>query len=279
MTTLDETPPGCEPPGTPADEPMDEAAGVPKQYAITAVRKKGQFRCWQVSMSRRGVHINRQFFPSRYGGVHEALQAAIAFRDQINSELPPLTKQEFCATIRSTNTSGVPGVYRLRGDGGRWAAIIHLADGRTRKQSFAIARYGEQEAFRLAVEARQRLLAETGGTLARDPELRRRHDDDLLPEPQVAIPALKTAPPDNPYAYEASCDVVGVHLAHKKGITAHGVHKVRVYWMAELRKPDGRYIRKGFPVERLGNEEAKRRAIDQRMAWNREYGIATRRRG
>lgn len=60
-----------------------------------------------------------------------------------------------------TNTSGVPGVQfiRLRNQPkGSWQARHKLPDGRQRTKTFAVQKYGEREAFRLAVEARREML-------------------------------------------------------------------------------------------------------------------------
>lgn len=42
----------------------------------------------------------------------------------------------------------------------RYAAHLPLADGGRRKRSFAVGKYGRREAFRLAIEARRKAVAE-----------------------------------------------------------------------------------------------------------------------
>ena len=72
-----------------------------------------------------------------------------------------ISLRDFCALKRSSNTSGVPGVHYLRTvrqPSGIWQAWVKLPDGGKIHRSFSVLRFGETEAFRLAVAARAELL-------------------------------------------------------------------------------------------------------------------------
>jgi hypothetical protein len=70
--------------------------------------------------------------------------------------------RDFCQVVRTTNRSGVPGVFFMSNPNqpqGSWYAVLALPGQRQLKRSFAVTKYGGHEAFRLAVAARQELLA------------------------------------------------------------------------------------------------------------------------
>ncbi|MBI1906387.1 MAG: hypothetical protein HYS20_09170 [Rhodocyclales bacterium] len=104
----------------------------------------------------------------------ESIQAALALRDEVDRETPLLSKREWCATLRTTNTSGVPGVRRVsdrtgehwikdkrpRPDGSYrvrpyWTAVIEREDGAPLRRYFSVPRHGDSEARRLAIAQRQ----------------------------------------------------------------------------------------------------------------------------
>jgi hypothetical protein len=71
------------------------------------------------------------------------------------------TLREYCKLPRRNNTSGATGVYfvrRRKQPLGKWQARIKLADGRKVTKSFAVKKFGKEEAFRRAVAARADLL-------------------------------------------------------------------------------------------------------------------------
>lgn len=82
--------------------------------------------------------------------------------------LTPL--MQFCAIVRSNNTSGVAGVSRTikkqRRKNGTvfhyicWDAAIPLGNGKRHYRSFMVSKYGEEGAKQRAIEARQHGLAE-----------------------------------------------------------------------------------------------------------------------
>ena len=255
--------------------PVAQAVSRERPYGIREYRSAGRFKGWQVSMRRQGVQIDRIFPIHRHGSSEAALSAAIAFRDEVNGGMLPMSKQVYCATLRSNNTSGVPGVRRVRDrTGEHWKASIHILDGPQKSRQFSIAKYGEEGAYRHAVEARRQLLEQVSGNLARHPEARRRQrGEDAEAAVEVVRPPLKDEPAANPFPVERLCDVPGVELTHVKNRpNKRGERKVTSYWTAVIRGADGLPTRRYFSIKRYGDAEAKRMAIEQRLAWERKAG-------
>ena len=95
------------------------------------------------------------------GGSENALAAATAWRDEQLAAVSTLSKRAFCQIKRTSNRSGVPGVLFIWPTGqpqGSWAAKIKLPNGDVRTKTFSVKKYGEAQAFDLAVEARNQLL-------------------------------------------------------------------------------------------------------------------------
>lgn len=88
--------------------------------------------------------------------------AAIAWRDEQLAAIKALTLVEFHQQKRSNNVSGVSGVHFHKTPVqslGFWQANIKTSDGKRAAKSFSVRKYGEREAYRLAVAARSELLA------------------------------------------------------------------------------------------------------------------------
>jgi hypothetical protein len=112
-------------------------------------------------------------FSSRtHGSARVALSAARAWRDAIIREHAPETKQAFSERHFPHNTSGAPGVYLRRHIARRkgveyeycyWQAQSPAGAKPWRSRSFSIDKYGYDDAYLLAVEARQELLALASG--------------------------------------------------------------------------------------------------------------------
>ncbi len=43
------------------------------------------------------------------------------------------------------------------------------------------------------------------------------------------------------------------------------------YWQSRIYNNEGKRLSKSFNINKLGEEEAKRQAIEQRMQWNKLY--------
>lgn len=130
-------------------------------YAISRWQSKDGFEYWCVDIRRNGKRYHKSFYDIRRGGTEKALADAIAWRDEQLARVKALGVRDFCQVVRTTNRSGVPGVFFIRSTGqpqGAWHAVLWLPSRRQLKRSFAVKKYGEHEAFRLAVAARQELL-------------------------------------------------------------------------------------------------------------------------
>ena len=119
--------------------------------------------CWRVTISRAGKRYSRGFYDPMYGGSGSAKRVAIAWRDQQLASIKALGILDFCQFKRSNNTSGTPGVSFFtpkRKPEGIWQARLKLEGGPTRTKSFSVRTHGWERARRLAVTARQQMLAE-----------------------------------------------------------------------------------------------------------------------
>lgn len=136
-------------------------------YIARAPTKKGRGGLWTVSIKRLGKRYMKSFFDSTHGGTAQALEAAKAWRDQTFLSLPVMTKAQALTNLQPANASGVAGVGRkiVEKEGGRilesWIAYSPKLEGRRgRSRQFSIGQYGEQQAFELAVKAREAFIAE-----------------------------------------------------------------------------------------------------------------------
>ena len=119
---------------------------------------------WRVQIVCRGRLHAKRFPVLRHKSTEAALQAATAWRDELRLKLTPFSQQERVQFHRSNNTSGAPGVYRMKAtrirSDGTEAEYIHW-EARTpegvkpaRKKAFSVRRYGEECAYELAIAAR-----------------------------------------------------------------------------------------------------------------------------
>ncbi len=92
-------------------------------------------------------------------------------RQRCKSVLPE-TKQAFSQHLRPDNTSGCPGVYLRRqfvkrgdwqGEYACWQAHTPQGVKPFRSRSFSVNRYGFDEAYALAVQARAEFITEASG--------------------------------------------------------------------------------------------------------------------
>lgn len=132
----------------------------------------------RVHLRRNGRVFQKKFFESRCNGELATLQLALAWRDAIIAEHAPISMTQFCAIVRTNNTSGVAGVSRniktqrrKNGTVSRyvsWDAAIPLGNGKRRYRCFHVATYGEEGAKQRAVAARLQGLAELQDRAYRD---------------------------------------------------------------------------------------------------------------
>lgn len=131
-------------------------------YAIHRHRAAINAWCWRVDFRRRGKAYSKTFYDMASGGSKKAKAEAVAWRDRQLAELKALTLLEFHQQKRSNNRSGVPGVHfhiTPVQPLGYWQASIRFHDGKRMAKSFSVRKFGRRKAFRLAVGARNELLA------------------------------------------------------------------------------------------------------------------------
>lgn len=124
---------------------------------------------WMVRFNRRGKSYQAFFGDSKHGGEKKSLAAARLDRDSKESKFKPLSAAERYSKPSSRNTSGTVGV--------RWTnrvvkkgkkkyeftfaiATWSPAPGERRTATFSADKYGKEQAWKLASEARRKGLLE-----------------------------------------------------------------------------------------------------------------------
>ncbi len=135
--------------------------GSPEQnYAIARIDlPRARTHGWQVRLQRRGVKFAKYFGDRLHGSSENSLKAARQWRDDLLGQIQPQVQARIC-TRSARNRSGVVGVSKVTvlTNGTTyefWQATWSPETGRRRCVKFSIRRYGEREAFRLAVRARE----------------------------------------------------------------------------------------------------------------------------
>lgn len=113
---------------------------------------------WQVRLQRRGVKYAKYFGDGIYGDSSRAVKAARDWRDELLVKIGDA--QARICTRSTRNRSGVVGVSKVTvvTNGSEyefWQATWSPEVGRRRCVKFSIRRYGDREAFRRAVIARE----------------------------------------------------------------------------------------------------------------------------
>lgn len=246
-----------EPTSPPADRRF---YGVYRQ-----VSKVGSL-AWRVSMVRRGRAFARTFSVKRYGSDEAALQAALAYRDELIKQHAMVSRRENHAILRANSHSGIPGVRLDECRSPKWVASIELAGKGTVFRSFRIDKYGPEQAFELAVQARKWMLdmvvdQKTIRT-PRDPVVLALAPERVVTEVVVPLTSDFKAP-----ERDHSSGVPGVFRAmHRKKRLDGGLWE-RPMWCAEYRWPDKAKLRRVYAVSRFGEEGARQMALDQHAAW------------
>lgn len=119
---------------------------------------------WKVQLKCRSYLVHRILY-YLYNGV---LPEFIDHKDQnslnnVKDNLRPATKVVNSRNrgIHTNNVSGVTGVYRVVRKSGEhivWTAEWISLCGKVKTKSFSVNKYGEQEAFRLACEYREKMI-------------------------------------------------------------------------------------------------------------------------
>lgn len=133
---------------------------IDKNYALARIDLPGaSTHGWQVRLQRRGVKYAKYFGDRVHGGADRALMAARVWRDRLLEEIEKGEQARICSKS-ARNRSGVVGVSKVSvvTNGATyqfWQATWSPETGQRRCVKFSIRRYGDQEAFRLAVMARE----------------------------------------------------------------------------------------------------------------------------
>ena len=138
---------------------MPPSANNPNpNYAIARIDLPGaSTHGFQVRLQRRGIKYAKFFSDRVHGTPQHALDAARAWRDALIEKLSDQTR--ICERSQR-NSSGVVGVSKItvvaaNGNSYQfWQATWSPRPGQRRCVKFSIQRYGDREAFQLAVEAR-----------------------------------------------------------------------------------------------------------------------------
>ena len=147
-------------------EKAQPAQRSPEMYGIYRLATgRGSSRGWFVSIVRKGKCIRRYFPDARYSSREQALEASKRHRDELLAEKPMMSRADYASIRRRNNQSGIPGVCRTvkTSRNGRgtayWIAFWPKHTGGSFQAKFSTDQYGEEAAFRLAVQARQQALA------------------------------------------------------------------------------------------------------------------------
>jgi len=112
---------------------------------------------WLVRYTTEGVTFNKLFSDGVYGSSELSLKAAEIFYEEIRTAFPPPTWEQFLDRSNKSE-SGIHGVRRQSARGGKgyasWMARWTL-NGKVESRSFGVAKYGEEEAKQMAIDARK----------------------------------------------------------------------------------------------------------------------------
>lgn len=132
----------------------------------------GSTHGWFVRGYRNGKTFSRLFSDLKCGGKRKALGLAREYRDQLHADLAKIPQKPRARRIvyrDSRNTTGVLGVCRTakKGPNGKvnecYSVSWRPSPGVQKCTSFSIRKYGEEKAFKLAVELRQKKMREIYG--------------------------------------------------------------------------------------------------------------------
>ena len=136
---------------------------------IAKTEHKGQTHGWEVRIRRRHVKDETFFSDREHGGKTKAFAAARKYRDKIARDIPPFSRREIAQIISKRNTSGIVGVRLAEKRTGHkpdcgpylfWVANWSPAPHKRKTCAFSVDKYGDDEAFKLAVKARKKGVAE-----------------------------------------------------------------------------------------------------------------------
>jgi hypothetical protein len=118
---------------------------------------------WYVRVYFKNKMHAKFFSDSRFGGKDESLKEAVIYRNALEEKLGKPRSERTVVSLSPRNRSGAVGVRRRRKSAKRgnpdgyevFEITWSPAPGVMRRTSVSIDRYGEEEAFRRAVEIRK----------------------------------------------------------------------------------------------------------------------------
>ena len=135
-------------------------------YAISRIDQDSTgTRGWQVRLQRNGVKHSRFFSDSEWGGESKAFATAQQFRDLLLAHAERMvyrrTTVRTQTMITDRNSNGVIGVSRISQTSSNgseyhfWQAAWLPEVGRRESFRYSVLKFGDEEAFRIACEARE----------------------------------------------------------------------------------------------------------------------------
>jgi hypothetical protein len=135
-------------------EPCPTPVKIPNviRRSYSASRAPG----WQVTIKRDGKIYGKYFSDRSHGGTDQALAEAVRYRDHLLSILPPDVR---FFKKHKRNTSGQVGILFAReksrvGNYNPYYVAVWHEEGKRRVRKFSVTKYGKEEAFQMAVDAR-----------------------------------------------------------------------------------------------------------------------------
>lgn len=128
---------------------------------------------WWVRVMRNNKTFSRFFNDNKYDGRDKALEKAKQYRDKMEQENEGFVGLGYHPFKSQRNTSGIVGIHKRQSTNVRksgkiytyyfWCAQWRNLSGKRVTKSFSISKYGEAEALRLALEAREEAIATLAG--------------------------------------------------------------------------------------------------------------------
>jgi hypothetical protein len=130
---------------------------------------------WWVRVKRGDKKFSRLFSDNKFGGKENALIEARQYRDELEKEHGEIQNLGYQTSKSSRNKSGLTGVYKgpkiTKKQSGKtyiyqnWIATwIDHDTGKRKNRAFAISKYGEAGALKLALKAREEAIAKMSGS-------------------------------------------------------------------------------------------------------------------
>ena len=121
---------------------------------------------YMVRVSRQGKMHNRFFSDKECGGKRKALSLAREHYDELVKKLPPPSTSKDVVSVR--NTSGRVGVHLAINPSENWSDVQYSSyvaswkndEGKRKKISFSVEKYGKRKALELATIAREKGLTD-----------------------------------------------------------------------------------------------------------------------